>query len=166
MNIAVSNRNAFSGPTRDTSVDMYCRKQVISFRKLGLLICFKFGFQNHFMLLNTLTSTSYFPCLLYLSCAEQFCILFHSQQISEKERNISREEEWTLGILTFPFLWSCWIFCPLLFSTSPEFFPFSVMQLEAGCLELPDNLTSSFNLMFFRCFRAGVEIESSSWAQL
>lgn len=70
---------------------MCCRKQVISFRMLGLLICSKFGFQNHVMLVNTLTSTSHF--LLYLSYAEQFCTLFHSQQISKKEGDISREEE-------------------------------------------------------------------------
>lgn len=56
---------------------------------------------------------------------------------------------------------------PFFFFNLPQvFFPFCVMQLEAGSLEWPDNLTSSFNLMFYMCFRAGIETESSSWAQL
>lgn len=55
---------------------------------------------------------------------------------------------------------------PSFFNLPQVFFPFSVVQLEAGCLEWPDNLTSSFNLMFYMCFRAGVELESSSWSQL
>lgn len=55
---------------------------------------------------------------------------------------------------------------PISLQPPPRFFPFPVMQLEAGCLEWHDNLTSSFNLMFYMCFRAKLEIDSSSWSQL
>lgn len=57
-------------------------------------------------------------------------------------------------------------FPPSFFNLPRVFSPFSIMQLEAGCLEWPDNLTPSFNLMFYMCFRARREIESSSCVQL
>lgn len=34
------------------------------------------------------------------------------------------------------------------------FFAYSVIQLDTGCLEQPADLTSSFKLMFYMCFRA------------
>lgn len=166
MNQAVSNRNVFSGPAWDTSMDMYCRKQVISFRKLGLLICFKFGFQNHFMLLNTLTSTSHFPWPLYLLCwAVLYPVPFTTNGLEgQKYLKGGRVNIWPfdfpLSVILLNFL------SPSFFNLPRVSLPLSIMQLEVGCLEWPDHWTPSFNWMFYTCFRAGVEMENSSCVQL